>query len=280
MHRTAPTHATHDELLLARLYGGDVDETERSRALDQMASCQDCADVFADLGAIAVATAALPTPPRPRDFTLTEADAARLQRRSIGGAIFDWLGRTKALGGAMVAAGLVGVVLVGAISVLGPGGGSAALDEQPVVDAPIAAGMSGSAAYDSASPALVQNGASQNGVVGAAATELGSPRAPQAASGGPSQPAGPATSGGAPQKLALSTEEPINSGEPILGPIAGGQGSYPGGPSASPFPSSGVAATSAAGPDVWELALAGFAGLAILGVLLLTVPHLAARRRA
>ena len=76
MHRTAPTHATHDELLLARLYGGDVDETERSRALDQMASCQDCADVFADLGAIAVATAALPTPPRPRDFTLTEADAS------------------------------------------------------------------------------------------------------------------------------------------------------------------------------------------------------------
>ena len=124
MDRTAATHATHDELLLARLYGGDVDERERRRALDQIASCQDCANVFADLGSIAVATAALPTPPRPRDFTLTEADAARLGRRSVGWAIFDWLGRTKALGGSMVAAGLVGVVLVGAISVLGTGGTS------------------------------------------------------------------------------------------------------------------------------------------------------------
>ena len=31
-------------------------------ALDQMASCEQCADLFADLGAISAATAALPVP--------------------------------------------------------------------------------------------------------------------------------------------------------------------------------------------------------------------------
>ena len=35
MHSNSTTpHAAHDELLLARLYGGDVDERDRARALD------------------------------------------------------------------------------------------------------------------------------------------------------------------------------------------------------------------------------------------------------
>jgi len=90
MDRTAATHATHDELLLARLYGGDVDEKERRRALDQIASCQDCANVFADLGSIAVATAALPTPPDratsrlPRPTPRGWAGEASVGRSSIG----------------------------------------------------------------------------------------------------------------------------------------------------------------------------------------------------
>ena len=34
MDRTAATHSKHDELLIVRLFGGDVDDRERERALD------------------------------------------------------------------------------------------------------------------------------------------------------------------------------------------------------------------------------------------------------
>ena len=279
MDRTAATHPTHDELLLARLYGGDVDEAERSRALDQMASCQDCADVFADLGAIAVATAALPTPPRPRDFTLTEADAARLGRRSIGWAIFDWLGRTKALGGSMVAAGLIGVVFVGAISVFAQSGGSATLDTGLTGNrAPVSA--PGYVAYGSASPALDQSGAGRNTLSGVAVTASPSSTvAPQAVVASPAQPHVPATSGDETGKQAPSTAQPGSSGETAFGPSNGGQGAVSGG-SSSPATnnSSGGGTLPASGPDSRGVAFAAFAGLLILGVLLLSVPRLVDRR--
>ena len=44
-----------------------------------MAGCPACAELLADLRAIATATAALPAPRRTRDFRLTDADAARLR---------------------------------------------------------------------------------------------------------------------------------------------------------------------------------------------------------
>ncbi len=77
----AANHATHDELLIARLYGDDVDSRERALALELVAGCDECAALYADLGAIATATAALPVQRRPRDFALTEDDAARLRPR-------------------------------------------------------------------------------------------------------------------------------------------------------------------------------------------------------
>ena len=40
---------------------------------------RECADLHADLLALRAATRAMPTPPRPRDYTLTPADAARLR---------------------------------------------------------------------------------------------------------------------------------------------------------------------------------------------------------
>lgn len=280
MDRTAATHATHDEMLLARLYGGDVDERERRRALDQIASCQDCANVFVDLGSIAVATAALPTPPRPRDFTLTEADAARLGRRSIGGAIFDWLGRTKALGGSMVAAGLIGVVFVGVISVLGQGGGSATVEGQTSLAAPVTGGAPGYVAYGSASPALDQNGASRNGLSGATAAAVpGATVAPQTVVASPAQPPAPAASASDTGKLAL---QPISSGEAALGPSNEGQGSVPSAavtvPSGAGSPHNSSPASPAGGPDPRSIALVAFAGLLILGALLLAAPRMAARR--
>jgi hypothetical protein len=120
MDRTAAvTHAAHDELLIARFYGGDVDESERVRVLDRMADCRDCAALFADLAAIAEADEAMPVPPRPRDFTLTEEDAVRLRpkRRALSGIFGPGLHRS--LGGSLAALGLVGMVLTGAVSLFG-----------------------------------------------------------------------------------------------------------------------------------------------------------------
>lgn len=119
MDRTAPAaHASHDELLLARLYGGDLDERERAQALDRMAECDECAAVFADLGAFAGAVAALPVPPRPRDFSLTESDAARLRRPAPARPAFFGAGLRRALGSSLAALGLVGAVLTGSASLM------------------------------------------------------------------------------------------------------------------------------------------------------------------
>src|ERR1035437_831701 len=90
---SSTAHASHDESLVVRLFGYDVDPAERSRALDLVAGCEECAALYADLGSIATATSALPAPARPRDFTLTPADAARLRphrpagRGARGGAV-------------------------------------------------------------------------------------------------------------------------------------------------------------------------------------------------
>jgi hypothetical protein len=127
MDRTAPApHAGHDQLLIARLYGGDVDENERDLALDLVADCPECAGLFADLGEIAQATVALPVPSRPRDFTLTAADAARLGHGSPGWRAIFGAGLRRSLGGSLATLGLVGAVLTGSMSVLGGMGGTAA----------------------------------------------------------------------------------------------------------------------------------------------------------
>ena len=118
MDRTPPAnHSSHDLLLVARMYGGDVDAVERGRALDLLAECPDCAALFADMGAIASASLALPVPPRPRDFTLTAADAARLgaERRRRPALFRPDLRRS--FGGMLAALGLVGVVLTGGLSI-------------------------------------------------------------------------------------------------------------------------------------------------------------------
>ncbi len=275
MDRTAPTHATHDQLLLARLYGGDVDELERSRALDQIATCQDCADVFADLGSIAAATAALPTPPRPRDFTLTEADAARVGRRGTGWGIFDWLGRTRALGGSMAAAGLAGLALVGALSVFGQGAGSAALTGQSTIAAQNTGGTPGEAAYNAASSVPDQNGGTT--LAGPSSTGI-----PQIVAVSPVAPPASVPSASATGKLPPSDQQQAGSGKstsvssnsrPASVP-SGSKSEHSGGGSSGPAGSTG----SGGGPDPRSLALVAFAGLAILGALLLTVPRFAVSR--
>lgn len=84
-----------------------------------MVSCGECAALAADLRAIAAASRALGSAfngqvaPAPRDFRITELDAARLGRRTISGfgrprGARSW---TRGLGGALATLGLVGLLV-------------------------------------------------------------------------------------------------------------------------------------------------------------------------
>ena len=75
---TGDRHADHDPLLIAALLDADPADFERSAAAARVASCPGCAALYADLVALSSATRALPTPARPREFTLSASDAARL----------------------------------------------------------------------------------------------------------------------------------------------------------------------------------------------------------
>ncbi len=295
MPTTPATHATHDELLLARLYGGDVDERERGQALNQIASCRDCADLFADFGAIATATAALPVPPRPRDFKLTEADAARVGRRSAVWSIFDRLGRTRAFGGAMMTAGLVGVVFVGALSVFAPGGSASTADKPlTVVAAPVAGasspGHEQSGQKNGGDTAIATTAPNQVPVASAAPATAGATSASAATAAAAATAASAATAAATDQgplpaattgdrgSAAVPTAQPAGSGQAAFGPAADGQGAY-GVPTAAPPVGSLGATLTDNGPDARQVAFAAFAGIGILGLLLLTMPRLASRRR-
>jgi hypothetical protein len=74
-------HRVHDLLLIAAFAGNDVAGAERDRAQALVEACAECRSLVDDLHALDRATASLPTPPRPRDFRLTAADAARLRER-------------------------------------------------------------------------------------------------------------------------------------------------------------------------------------------------------
>lgn len=75
------THADHDPALIAAHAAGDATGDELATAAALVASCAPCAELHADLRAIAAATAALPAPVRRRDFRLTPEQAASLRPR-------------------------------------------------------------------------------------------------------------------------------------------------------------------------------------------------------
>jgi hypothetical protein len=264
MNRTpSAAHAAHDELLIARLFGGDVSETERARALDQMGECGECAALFADLGDIADATETMPIPVRPRDFSLTEADAARLRRRRwTRGAIFR-AGLRRSLGGSLATLGLVGFMLTGGLSLLG-GSASASAPESVTADnraagpydqGAIAVGSLGvgdGAAASEAPAGIVAGGAPSPGGTYAA---LASEPAPGATPAATAQPAPQA-----PQP----TSSDVNA--PALSVSSGGNKSVPEG------------AASQSGIDTRLLWFGGFGVLFFLGVATLLIPALLRRR--
>jgi hypothetical protein len=61
----------------------DLTPAELARARAALESCGPCADLFADLVAVSAAIPSAAIPARQRDFTLTQADAARLRSRGL-----------------------------------------------------------------------------------------------------------------------------------------------------------------------------------------------------
>lgn len=111
----ATHHSTHDLLLIAADLDGTLDGREATRARDQLAACTECAILRSDLVALSDATATLSTPPRPRDFSLSEADARRARgwgwRRALAafGSRRDTVTRPLALG--LTTLGLAGLLI-------------------------------------------------------------------------------------------------------------------------------------------------------------------------
>jgi anti-sigma factor RsiW len=273
------SHERHDPLLIARFYGGDVDERERERAVALVAACEECAALYADLEAIADATRLLPTPPRPRDFTITETDAARLTRRRgrTGlAARLGWPGVRRSLGGVLTAVGLVGVLAAGTASLLGPA--ASPHEARFVYDAGTAApanDQQGGAMENGATArpeiALGSPGpTTQSGAVGAGAsanpadlggkTAAASPAAgatpPNGVTGGDTATAGGANAGGTP-------------GGEQLGPAS--VGSTPPGESTDQT-SKSASPLGGSGPDAGLLALLAFGLALLLGLALLVGP--------
>jgi hypothetical protein len=294
MNRASTTaHSTHDELLIARLYGRDLDERERTRAHAQMAECDACADLFADFGAIAAATADLPTPTRPRDFSLTEADAARLGRPRRSFSVSFGRGWARTLGGSFVAAGFAGLALVGAITMFSPR--SAATTS--AITAESNQGDRGAAA---GSGALDVSGSAEGPAAPASYPSTAPAASPTAAaaSAGSSQPGGVAFASAAPTtsedqaNMAAATIAPEYSSGSVYNMSGSTASATP--PNAAPSAASagsegagqGLPAPATPGgtapsqPDLSRLVVAVSGALLVLGLVMLVAARRRGSRRA
>ena len=131
-------HDAHDLELIAGLAAGDLGGPEVARAEALRASCADCALLASDLQAIGAAVRSVGSAfdgsaldggsvPAPRDFRLTAADAARLNRGGGYGSGLMATSRSwmRGAGIALATLGLVGV-LVSAVPLNSLGAGGAA----------------------------------------------------------------------------------------------------------------------------------------------------------
>lgn len=112
-------HAGHDLVRVAEAADRD------GRLPIELAGCPDCVALHADLVALAAALPAAATPTRPRDFTLSPADAARLRprgwRRILRGIASPADAVTRPLAIGLTTLGLAGL-LVAIVPGILPGG--------------------------------------------------------------------------------------------------------------------------------------------------------------
>jgi hypothetical protein len=180
-HAPNPAHAAHDPLLVAALADGDaagLTPDERRAGTDQVASCQDCATLLADLQAIAAAVPAIALPPRTRDFRLTPEDAQRLRPTGWRG-FLAWVGSshdtfTRPMAVGLTTLGIAGL-LIGTVpqtflsSGAGPNAASSASSEivagpSAAQPAPVAPDAAGAAAAAPAATAAIPAASAAGGV--------------------------------------------------------------------------------------------------------------------
>ncbi len=177
----AADHAAHDQLLIARAASDDdLTPTEHATVADRLATCPDCAQLHADLAAMAAGLRAdLPFPRRPRDFRISP-DAlvrgpSRRERlsRGLAGPALRPLAATICAFGLLLA--VTGAVLPRAASTAAPlsNVGSAVTDQGVPAAQPGAAGAG-------ATPAATAGGNDSSLASGpgpsAVKVELGSPQ--------------------------------------------------------------------------------------------------------
>jgi hypothetical protein len=130
--RPTTPHATHDLVLLAAAADRDADPGLRSAADSQIAGCDECASIAADLNVIVAGLAGLPaTRTAPRDMRISGEQAARLRRGRLWRALLRPFGAAglpglRPLAATLTTLGLAGLLLT-AIPLGLPGSGSAAL---------------------------------------------------------------------------------------------------------------------------------------------------------
>jgi hypothetical protein len=184
----ATSHDRHDPMLVAALAADDLAGIDRDQAIDLTRTCADCATLHDDLIALARATASVPPPiaTRPRDFRLTQADAARLRpggwRRLVAAASASRAIFSRPLGTGLVTLGLVGL-LVGNVQL---SMGSAGAAPQAAASAAAAAQPAGAPNpvinnYDSSSTASGGAAEGQVPVVAPAASAAAASAAPDLA---------------------------------------------------------------------------------------------------
>ncbi|HET7168245.1 MAG TPA: hypothetical protein VFI69_03515 [Candidatus Limnocylindrales bacterium] len=161
---TPPTHDTHDleRIVALAARDADLDPTVADAARAQVTACRACRDLLADVVALSAAVPDAAIPARPRDYTLTEADALRLRpggwRRLLGfvGSARDGFTRPLAIGLTTIGlAGLLVATLPGALGGLAIGsGGAAALSTVGSAISPAAPSHEAGSIAASAAPAL------------------------------------------------------------------------------------------------------------------------------
>ena len=156
-HSPAAEAQDHASLIVA-LDAGDLAGAELLAAEALATSCPGCAALLPDLAAIRVAMAALPVPPRRRDYRLTTGDAARLRPSGLR-RLLEWLAApgsaVRPLATGLATLGVVGLLLTSGLSGMLSGFGGAGA-------APVPAAAPQGAPQDNASPDRSRDESSPN----------------------------------------------------------------------------------------------------------------------
>ena len=143
-----PDHASHDDGLVASLVARplDLDPSESAAASAAVGSCPACRALHDDLVLLAAVLPTASTPVRSRDFTLSEADAARLRRGGLRG-LFGRIGSardtlTRPLAVGLSTFGIVGMLVASVPGAMVSGTASAPMERQGDTTIQSAAGAS------------------------------------------------------------------------------------------------------------------------------------------